>query len=155
MMKTKFLFFFLTALIGLTIVCGGCDYITGEAIALPSTPQAPQPPPAEVKNLSPEEIYERASLSSRYPAFIYIDVRTPEEYAGGHIDDAININYNSPDFRKEVDNLDKNELYVVYCQSGARSAAASKVMLELGFRNIINMTGGYGDWVAAGLPVNK
>jgi len=94
-----------------------------------------------------------AMLSAYFTEFV--DVRTPEEYAGGHIDKAININYNAPDFREKINELDKNTRYIVYCQSGARSAAASKVMLELGFKYINNMVGGINDWVASGLPVNK
>jgi len=85
----------------------------------------------------------------------FVDVRTPGEYAGGHIDNAINIDYNASDFKEIINELDKNNGYIVYCQGGGRSAAASKVMAELGFKHINNMTGGILAWEAAGLPVEK
>lgn len=131
----------------LFVVFGGCVYITGEAIEIPT------PSLQTINNITPEEANNMAMLSAYFTEFV--DVRTPEEYAGGHIDKAININYNAPDFREKINELNKNTRYIVYCQSGARSAAASKVMLELGFKYINNMVGGINDWVASGLPVNK
>ncbi|MFH0941824.1 MAG: rhodanese-like domain-containing protein, partial [Chloroflexota bacterium] len=54
--------------------------------------------------------------------FIIIDVRTPGEYEGGHIAGAVNLDFNAAGFNAEVDKLDKNKTYLVYCQSGRRSA---------------------------------
>jgi phage shock protein E len=131
----------------LLVICGGCAYITGEAIKIPTLPL-----PA-INNITPEEANNLTMLSSIFTQFI--DVRTPEEYAGGHIFNAKNINYNAPDFKERINELDKSASYVVYCQTGMRSAAASQVMAELGFKHINNIIGGYGAWVAAGLPVSK
>jgi rhodanese-related sulfurtransferase len=143
------LLLFLSALVLIPVISGGCAYITGEAINVPA------PPPLVIKDITPEEIDMITMFSSRYPAFLFIDVRTPEEYATGYIDNAINIDFNSADFRKIINKLEKNAFYVIYCQSGKRSAAASKVMAELGFKYINNMLGGFSDWEAAGLPVSK
>jgi rhodanese-related sulfurtransferase len=137
----------LSFLMILLAVFSGCAYITGEAIEIP-TPTLPT-----VNNITPEEANNISLFSNYFTQFI--DVRTPLEYIGGHIDKAINIDYNAPDFKEKINELDKNTRYIVYCQSGARSAAASKVIAELGFKYINNMTGGFSAWVAAGLPVTK
>ena len=92
-------------------------------------------------------------FSSFYTQFI--DVRTPQEYAGGHIGNAINIDFNSADFKEKINKLDKKARYIVYCRTGVRSAAASEVMAKLGFMDIYNMAGGVSAWEAAGLPIAK
>jgi len=80
-----------------------------------------------------------------------IDVRTPAEFASGHIVSAVNIDYESLDFGQNIDKLDKEAYYIVYCRTGARSAAASQIMLKQGFSQIINMTGGITNWINEGL----
>jgi rhodanese-related sulfurtransferase len=142
----------LLAAIIMPVVLSGCDYVTGEAITAPTpTPTAEN----AIKNVTPEEAHELFILSSRYPAFTYIDVRTPEEYSDGHIDNAINIDFNSADFKETINKLDKNAAYLVYCRSGVRSAAASAIMAELGFTDLYNMTGGFLAWQAAGYPAGR
>lgn len=80
--------------------------------------------------------------------YVIVDVRTPEEYKEGHIPNAINVpldtidNYNS----QNVENLkDKNQLIMVYCRSGRRSAEAAKKLLAKGYMNVIDF-GGINDW---------
>jgi phage shock protein E len=101
-----------------------------------------------VNNVTPEQAYQ-LTLYSSFRIQI-IDVRTPLEYQAGHITGAINIDYNAPDFKTKIDKLDKTAVYLVYCHSGNRSAAASKVMAENGFKYINNATKGFTDLVAAG-----
>jgi phage shock protein E len=136
----------------LPVIFGGCAYITGEAIE----PSLQTPAPEQVtKDVSVTEAYAIFSLNAGHFDFTIIDVRTPEEYAGGHLPGALNRDYSSPAFKDDINNFDKDRIYLIYCQTGVRSAAASQVMAELGFKYINNMTGGYAAWVAAGLPVNK
>ena len=87
--------------------------------------------------------------------FVILDVRTPEEYVEGHIANSLNIDFKSDTFREDVDQLDKNKTYLVYCRSGVRSAGARDTMEELGFKEVYNMEGGILDWEAKGLPVVK
>jgi rhodanese-related sulfurtransferase len=153
---------------------GGCDYITGAALDKPEITTAPLPRwgwslldntyPSTVidrktgkpiTDVSPEEAFGIIGTSSYLGNPVVIDVRTPGEYAGGYIWGAINIDIGSPDFRDRVAPLDKNFTYIVYCRTGVRSNQARNVMKELGFKYVINMTGGYTDWVAVGLPVDK
>lgn len=140
----------LLAVLTASVILGGCAYITGEAIKTPApTPTAE----TVVKNVTPEEAHDLLMLSSKFVHII--DVRTPEEYAGGHLAGAVNIDYSSADFKEIINKLDKNATYLVYCRTGSRSAAASAIMLELGFKDIYNMTGGITDWQAAGYPVER
>lgn len=73
---------------------------------------------------------------------VMLDVRTPQEFAQGHLDGAININVLQSDFTKEVEQLDKNKTYYVYCRSGRRSANAQKMMKNIGFQEVCNVKGG-------------
>ncbi len=87
--------------------------------------------------------------------FVIMDVRTPEEYADGHIEKAINLDYHSTTFEDELDKLDKDNIYLIYCQTSRRSGLALDIMAELGFREVYNMLGGIEEWEAAKLPTAK
>lgn len=76
----------------------------------------------------------------------FLDVRTPSEIAEGKIVNAIEMDFKSSDFSKQLESLDKNTPYVVYCRSGGRSAKAAKMMSQAGFTEIYNMKGGYSEW---------
>lgn len=140
----------LLTLILLSVIAGGCGYVTGQAVewnfrALAKAPFA--------KDISVTGAYAAFTLNFGQYDFTVIDVRTAEEYAAGHIPGALNRDYLSPAFKNDINDFKKDRIYLVYCGTGMRSAAASRVMAELGFKYIYNMTGGYTDWVAAGLPV--
>lgn len=84
---------------------------------------------------------------------VILDVRTPEEFAAGHIEGAININVESPTFGDEIAGLDQDTAYAVYCRSGNRSQVALDAMKAAGFKNAYHLMGGIGAWQAAGYPV--
>jgi len=86
-------------------------------------------------------------------AVITVDVRTPGEFMTGHIQGAQNIDFESGSFESQIETLDKNGTYAVYCRSGNRSGQAVKVMQDVGFKNIYNLNGGVIDWANAGLPL--
>lgn len=75
-----------------------------------------------------------------------IDVRTPEEYAEGHLENAININFNSNNFAKQVEKLDKNKPVYIYCRSGGRSGSAGVILEKMGFKEIYDLKGGILYW---------
>jgi thioredoxin len=81
-----------------------------------------------------------------------IDVRTPEEFNGGHLENAINYDWNGGNFESQIKNLDKQKPVFVYCLSGGRSASAASNMRSAGFKNVYEMNGGMMKWRAAGLP---
>ena len=86
-----------------------------------------------------------------------LDVRTPEEYASEHLQNAQNVNWLSPDFVANTSKYDKYKPVFVYCKSGGRSHKAAEKLAELGFTNIIELEGGILKWDAAGLskPAEK
>ncbi len=84
---------------------------------------------------------------------ITLDVRTPGEFAEGHLKGARLIDFQSGNFENEISILDKNATYAVYCRSGNRSGQAVKVMRDAGFTKVFNMNGGVIDWANAGLPL--
>ncbi|MFS4493587.1 rhodanese-like domain-containing protein [Maribacter sp. 2308TA10-17] len=74
---------------------------------------------------------------------ILVDVRTPEEYAAGHLDNALNINWYDSDFAKQLESIDKDEEIYVYCKKGGRSAKAAHLLDSLGYKKVIDLEGGY------------
>lgn len=83
-----------------------------------------------------------------------LDVRTPGEFAGGHISNAKNVDWNGSDFDTQVANLDKEKPVFVYCLSGGRSKKAASHLKDLGFKNIIELNGGYLAWSKANANTN-
>lgn len=75
-----------------------------------------------------------------------LDVRTPDEYNAGKIGNAVNINFFDADFAAQVDKLDKSKPVLIYCASGNRSGKATAIMKNMGFTEIIDLQGGYGNW---------
>lgn len=78
---------------------------------------------------------------------VFIDVRTPEEIAQGAIADALQINYYDKTFKANINKLNKNKQYVVYCRSGGRSAKAVNMMHKMGFSDTKDLDGGYSQWI--------
>ncbi len=104
------------------------------------------------KNLSAVEFQNK--MKER-PKATVIDVRTPNEFSNGHLQNAVNININSENFNREVNKLDKNKPVFVYCLSGNRSTHAANSMLEAGFKEVYELSGGMIKWRTAGLPETK
>lgn len=87
------------------------------------------------------------------PTATILDVRTPAEFATGHIEKAINIDINDEKFAERLQELKKDQPVYVYCLSGARSNSAAVLLKEKGFNKVIDLQGGLLTWKAAGLPV--
>lgn len=85
--------------------------------------------------------------------FVILDVRTRQEYDGGHIENAEQLNVESGTFRTDVALLDMSKTYLVYCRTARRSGNATDIMEELGFANLYDLQGGTTAWQAASLPV--
>lgn len=84
---------------------------------------------------------------------VVIDVRTPAEFAAGHLADALNIDVSASDFESRIEELDKEASYVLYCQSGNRSTQAAEKMADLGFTDLTN-GGGFAALASAGIPTS-
>lgn len=103
------------------------------------------------KNLGVEEF---ARLTEDQQNVI-LDVRTPEEFAAGHIPKAVNLDVNAPDFQAKAALLDRSKTYLVHCASGGRSVKACEQLNHLDFPKLFNLTGGFRAWTKAGQPVEK
>jgi len=108
-----------------------------------------------IENITPKEAYILIQENKDNPNFVVLDVRTPEEFSAGHLDNAVNLGYYSNTFRNDLDKLDKNKTYLIYCRSGRRSENALNIMKELDFREAYNMLGGINNWKAKGFATTK
>lgn len=78
---------------------------------------------------------------------VLLDVRTIEEYKAGHIPNSAQIDVLKKDeFKTNLNGLDKNKTYLVYCRSGKRSKEAMRIMKELGFNRLYDLEGGFSKW---------
>ncbi|MGE0929430.1 rhodanese-like domain-containing protein [Cytophagales bacterium EPR-FJ-38] len=87
-----------------------------------------------------KEIYEKEKSNA-----VLLDVRTKAEFQGGTIKGAKNIDLMSPTFSEQVDKLDKNKIYLLFCRSGNRSGQACNIMAGKGYK-VYNLSGGVGAW---------
>ena len=84
---------------------------------------------------------------------VILDVRTPEEFAEGHIDGAIMVDFYSDDFADQLAELDPDVPYLLYCRSGNRSGQTAVLLEDLGFSDVADVDGGVLGWLDAGLPL--
>ncbi|CAN5792283.1 hypothetical protein BH24BAC1_BH24BAC1_24120 [soil metagenome] len=96
---------------------------------------------------------EARQLLEQRPEVVVLDVRTPEEFADGHLQKAVHLDYLQADFPEQVKKLDQNKPYLVYCAVGGRSSKAATLMSKTGFREVYNASAGFKDLKAAGIPV--
>lgn len=82
---------------------------------------------------------------------VVLDVRTAGEFAAGHLENAMNIDWNNSSSEAALKKLDPSKEYFVYCLSGGRSSSAAEYMRANGFKNVYELTGGIMKWRAAGL----
>ncbi len=132
----------------------GAILLSGCAPAQIETPP-PETPAQIIENVTPQEAFTLIQENQNNPDFAIIDVRTPEEFAEGHIEDSVIIDYYYDTFRNDIDQLDKSKMYLIYCRSGNRSGKALDIMAGLGFQEVYNMLGGIIEWNAEGLPTTK
>ena len=84
-----------------------------------------------------------------------LDVRSTEEFVTGHIENAININWNGTDFNEKIKTFDKTKPIFVNCQGGGRSKKAADRLFAVGFKTIYELDGGINKWIASNLPIKK
>lgn len=96
----------------------------------------------DIQVVTPEEMQQISQLED----IQLVDVRTPEEYKEGYIENFQNIDYLSPEFEKEIAKLDKTKPVIVYCRSGKRSSKCAAKMKEKGFVKVYDLDGGIAKW---------
>ncbi len=95
------------------------------------------------KNITAAEFNK---MREENPAAVLLDVRTPAEVRQSKIPGAVNIEVTGRNFAEEVQKLDKDKTYLVYCRSGARSGQACDYMADKGFSKVYNLNGGISRW---------
>jgi len=103
----------------------------------------------DAKIVTPEEMQTILELDDVQ----LVDVRTPEEYKEGFIENSQNIDYQSPTFEDDIKKLDKSKPVILYCKSGNRSAKCAKKLIEAGFEQVYELEGGITEWKYKGLDV--
>ena len=98
------------------------------------------------KDLTPKEAFAIIQKNRDNPDFVILDVRTAEEFGGGHIENAINLNFRNDNFKGELSRLDRNNIYLVYCQAGIRSGKALEIMKEMNFKRVYHLPAGILGW---------
>ncbi|MEM9040807.1 MAG: rhodanese-like domain-containing protein [Actinomycetota bacterium] len=93
-----------------------------------------------------------ATLEDPPDDLVVLDVRTAEEFAEGHIEGAVMLDFYRDDFAEQIAALDRDVPYVIYCRSGNRSGQTRQLMADLGFAAVDDLDGGVISWADAGLP---
>lgn len=106
-----------------------------------------------IEVFTPQEAFALIQSNEDNPDFVIIDVRTPEEFAEGYIEDAINIDFNAETFRDGVEVLDRDKTYLIYCDVGRRSGMTLALMEDLEFLEVYDLWNGIDEWQLEGLPV--
>ena len=104
---------------------------------------------AECTTLDPTAFAELAAADG----VVLLDVRTPQEFAEGHLEGAVNLDVADPAFTAALVTLDPDATFAVYCRSGNRSQTALALMAQAGITAAADLAGGIGAWADAGLPV--
>ena len=137
--------------------CGSDDPATAEgADTAPRRRPRPRSPDAaaEISGISTISVDDAAAITDNPPDdLVVLDVRTPEEFAEGHLEGAVLVDFYAADFAEQLAALDTDVPYLVYCRSGNRSGQALGVMEQLGFASAVDVDGGIVAWADAGLPV--
>lgn len=103
-----------------------------------------------VRRVSVDDI--AATLADDNP--VVLDIRTREEVAQARLaDTVVNIDFYEPSFAQDIQALDRNQTYVLYCRSGQRTSHAAQLMADLEFADVRELAGGLIGWVDAGKPL--
>jgi rhodanese-related sulfurtransferase len=104
-------------------------------------------------DISNSESFRMINENKSNSKFVILDVRTSDEFSDGHIENSINIDFYSETFSEDLDKLDKNKTYMVYCRTANRSGQALDMMKDLNFSEAYNMLGGIVEWEDNGYPI--
>lgn len=98
----------------------------------------------EVREMSPQEVHDLLTGNGR--GHVLLDVREKEEYREGHLQNAVSVPRGFLEMKLDAEVPDKSTPIVTYCAGGVRSLLAGKVMKEMGYTNVVSMSGGYTAW---------
>ncbi len=147
---------FIAGVAGVSLLLASCG---NDDPANTESPQATAEAPvaagaAEISGISTISVDDAAAITENPPdELVVLDVRTPEEFAEGHLEGAVLVDFYAADFAERLAALDTDVPYLVYCRSGNRSGQTLGLMEQLGFTSAVDVDGGIVAWAGAGLPV--
>ena len=106
-----------------------------------------------IRSLSPHECNKLLERNKESKDFVVWDLRSPEKYHKNKLKGAINFNYDDENFDDELEKLDRNKIYLIYCSSKAKSNIVFGMMEDLGFKNVYKIEGGITAWFKAGFSL--
>ena len=127
---------FLNLILVLTLAVSGCTQSQNSA----------------TDNYQNVDARQAKELIAKDKEMVILDVRTPEEFASGHVAGAVNMNYYDSDFAQQLEKLDTTNTYLIYCASGNRSGKTATLLQDKGFKKIINSDAGFNELKKAGIP---
>jgi rhodanese-related sulfurtransferase len=123
----------------------------GEPTPAPAPATAAQPAQARMTPMTQEQLLEH--LRSHPDHLFVLDVRTPQEFAEGHVPGAVNVPYDQVASR--LAEVPKDKDVVLYCRSGRRAGLAADVLAAQGYTRLSHLEGDMTAWVEKGRPVEK
>ncbi len=121
------------------------------AVSKPAAVTAPATAAAVAAPMSQEALLQH---QSQHPDHLYVlDVRTPQEYADGHVPGAVNVPYDQ--LASRLAEVPKDKDVVLYCKSGRRAGIAADVLAANGYKRLSHLEGDMNAWVEKGRPVEK
>ena len=107
------------------------------------------------ENLTVAQSSELIQNNQMNPEFVIIDLRTDGELTQGFIENAVQLDFMRPGFFKKLKVLDKNKVYLIYCQSGYRSGKTFNMMSRLKFNTVYHMNEGFKSWASSRYPIKN
>lgn len=127
--------------VGLVLAACGAGDATGSNVA------------GAIVDVSAQQAAQRLRDAGAADKPVVLDIRTPAEFAAGHVEGAVNVDFRAPDFETRISALDRDATYLVYCRTGNRSGQSMKLFERLGFRKVLHLAGGTSEWTREGLPL--
>ena len=103
--------------------------------------------------IAPEEAAIVLSESAADPGFVLLDIRTEEEIEAEHIPGARSLDFYSSTFEDDIEQLDRERTYLIYCRTGNRTGQAYRMMRNMGFEKVYDLDGGITEWTRLGYAV--
>jgi rhodanese-related sulfurtransferase len=108
-----------------------------------------------IEEMTPRQASDLIADNAGNADFVILDIRTPEEFDAGHIEGAIMVDFRADNFEAEMDKLDRDKAYLLYCRTGNRSRQSLETIDRLGFGEIYHLSDGIAGWQADGQATTR